>query len=52
MNWSAFDVEVPAGPHRLRISASGYLTFDTTITVETGGTVRLGTKTLRSEGGL
>jgi predicted Ser/Thr protein kinase len=48
---SAFDVEVPAGVRRLRISAPGYVTFDTTITVETGGTVRLGTKTLRSEGG-
>ena len=47
---SAFDVEIPAGVRRLRIAAPGYVTFDTTITVEAGGTVRLGTKTLRSEG--
>jgi hypothetical protein len=48
---SAFDVEVAAGAHRLRISAPGYVTFDSAITVEPNGTVRLGTKTLRSEGG-
>jgi hypothetical protein len=48
---SAFDVEIPAGRRRIRITAPGYVTFDTTITVEPGSTVNLGQKTLRSEGG-
>ncbi len=47
---SAVDVELPAGLRRLRITAPGYVTFDTTINVEPGGTVRLRTITLRSEG--
>jgi hypothetical protein len=47
----AYDVEVPAGAQRLRINAPGYVTFDTTITIEPGITLNLGTKTLRSVGG-
>jgi serine/threonine-protein kinase len=48
---SAFDVEVPAGRRRIRITAPGYVAFDTTITVENGGTRNLGQIILRSEGG-
>jgi hypothetical protein len=48
---SAVDLPIPAGSHRLRIAASGYNAFDTTISVEPGNTVRLGRKTLSSVGG-
>jgi len=48
---SAYDVEIAAGRRRLRITAAGYITLDTTITVEPNATLNLGTKTLRSEGG-
>ena len=48
---SAYDVEIAAGRRRLRITAAGYVTLDTTITVEPNATLNLGTKTLRSEGG-
>jgi hypothetical protein len=43
---SAFDVEIPAGARHLRIIAPGYITFDTTITVEPDRTVNLATKVL------
>ena len=48
---SAFDVAIPAGARRLRISAPGYVTFDTTITVAADNTTILGTKTLRPVSG-
>ena len=48
---AAFDVEIAAGRRHLRITAAGYVTLDTTITVEPNATLNLGTKTLRSEGG-
>jgi len=48
---SAFDVAIAAGARRLRISAPGYVTFDTTITVAADATVILGTKTLRPASG-
>ena len=48
---SAFDVEIPAGRHRLRVTAPGYVTFDSMITVEPNIPVHLGTRTLRPEGG-
>ncbi|OGT94746.1 MAG: hypothetical protein A2083_03845 [Gemmatimonadetes bacterium GWC2_71_9] len=49
---SIFDYEVRAGSVRIRVSAPGYVTWDTSFTVEAGAEVRLGTKTLRStEGG-
>lgn len=43
------DHEVAAGSHRLRITASGYLPFDTTITVQAGETTPLGRRTLTSQ---
>jgi len=46
------DFEVAAGPRQLRISAPGYVTLDTLITVDAGATVRLGQVSLKSsEGG-
>jgi serine/threonine-protein kinase len=48
---TVFDLEVPAGRRRLRITAPGYVTYDTTITVEPGVTVKVGTRSLRPEGG-
>jgi serine/threonine-protein kinase len=48
---SLVDFEVTAGPRQLRISAPGYLTLDTLITVDAGATVRLGQVALRPEGG-
>jgi predicted Ser/Thr protein kinase len=47
---SAFDVEIPAGRHHLRITAPGYVAFDSMITVEPNIPVNLGTRTLRPEG--
>ena len=47
----AFDIEVPAGVRRLRISAPGFVTFDTTITVRVGEPANLGTVTLKVAGG-
>jgi hypothetical protein len=47
----AFDIEVPAGVRRLRISAPGFATFDTTITVRVGEPANLGTVTLKVAGG-
>lgn len=47
----AFDVKIAAGRRRVRITASGYVPFDTTITVEPNATVRLATITLRTVGG-
>ncbi|MFI5280901.1 MAG: PEGA domain-containing protein, partial [Gemmatimonadales bacterium] len=35
------DIQLPAGTHRLRIVREGYDTFDRTITVGAGETVRL-----------
>ena len=43
------DYELPAGSHRLRITASGYVSFDTTITVQAGETTPLGRRTLASQ---
>jgi serine/threonine protein kinase len=48
---TVFDVEIAAGRRRLRITAPGYVTFDTMITVEAGVIVKLATRTLRPEGG-
>jgi serine/threonine protein kinase len=48
---TVFDLEIPAGRRRLRITAPGYVTYDTTITVEAGVTVKVGTRSLRPEGG-
>jgi hypothetical protein len=48
---SLVDFEVAAGPRQLRISAAGYLTLDTLITVVPGATVRLGQITLKSAPG-
>jgi eukaryotic-like serine/threonine-protein kinase len=45
------DFEVAAGQRQLRISAPGYLTLDTLITVDAGGTLRLGQVALRPSGG-
>ena len=42
------DFEVAAGQRQLRISAPGYLTLDTLITVDAGATVRLGQLALRA----
>ena len=42
------DFELPAGIRRMRISASGYVAFDTLITVGSGETTSLGRRTLRS----
>lgn len=41
------DFELPAGNRRLRISASGYTTFDTLIVVRSGETSALGRRTLQ-----
>jgi predicted Ser/Thr protein kinase len=47
-----FDDTVAAGPRRLRVSAKGYETFDTTIIIPRGETVRLDRIVLRGrEGG-
>lgn len=43
------DHEVAAGSHRLRITANGYLPFDTTITVQAGETTPLGRRALTSQ---
>jgi hypothetical protein len=48
---SAYDVPIAAGSRRIRISAPGYVTFDTTVTVENGASINLRTVTLRSQGG-
>ncbi len=48
---SAFDVDIAAGTRRIRITAPGYVTFDTVVTVEAGARVNLGQISLRSEGG-
>jgi hypothetical protein len=45
------DFEVAAGQRQLRISAPGYLTLDTLVTVDAGGTLRLGQVALRPSGG-
>jgi len=43
------DYDIPAGTRRVRISAQGYLPFDTTIVVRAGETTALGRKTLRAD---
>ncbi len=48
---SLLDFEVPAGQRQLRISAPGYVTLDTLITVDGGATVRLGQVALKTSGG-
>src|SRR2546425_12169138 len=48
---SVFDQEVAAGPRRLRVRAPGYQTFDTSIVVPRGETLRLGRIALRSRDG-
>ena len=48
---SVFDQEVAAGPRRLRVRAPGYQTFDTSIVVPRGETLRLGRIVLRSGDG-
>jgi len=48
---AAIDVEIRAGARHLRISAPGFVTFDTTLNVQADKNVILGTKTLKSEGG-
>ncbi len=45
-----FDDTVAAGPRRLRVSAKGYETFDTTIIIPRGATVRLDRIVLRGRG--
>jgi protein kinase-like protein/PEGA domain-containing protein len=45
---TVFDLEVPAGTRRLRISAPGSVTLDTTFLVEAASTTRLGLIALRS----
>jgi hypothetical protein len=47
----AFDVEIAAGVRQLRISAPGYVTFDTTLSVQPGQPVNIGTVTLKTRGG-
>jgi serine/threonine protein kinase len=42
-----FDEELAAGPHRLRISAPGYLTLELPFTIEAGNTRSLGQRTLQ-----
>ncbi len=50
---SVFDLAVVSGARRLRVRASGYETFDTTIVILRGVTLRLGRVILRSrEGGV
>jgi len=44
---TVFDVEVPAGTRRLRVTASGSAPFDTTVNVVAGNTTRLGLITLK-----
>ncbi len=44
---TVFDLEVPAGMRRLRITASGSAPFDTTFHVTSGNTTRLGLIALR-----
>jgi len=44
---TVFDIEVPSGMRRLRIKASGSVTFDTTVRISAGNTTRLGLITLR-----
>ena len=41
-----FDEELPAGPHRLRITAPGYQAFEMPFVIEAGNTRSLGMKTL------
>lgn len=49
---SVFDLAVASGARRLRIRATGYETFDTTIVIQRGVTLRLGRIVLRGrEGG-
>jgi serine/threonine-protein kinase len=45
---SLVDFEVASGPRQLRISAAGYQTLDTLITVDPGATIRLGQISLKS----
>ena len=47
---SAVDLRVPAGTRRLRVQATGYEPWDTTIVVQAGVTHRLGRVSLRAPG--
>jgi len=42
------DLRIPMGARRLRVQASGYQSWDTTIVVEAGVTHTLGRVTLRA----
>lgn len=48
---SAFDVALPAGPRRIRLRATGYESFDTSLSVAPGALVNLGRLVLRPRGG-
>lgn len=47
---SVVDLRVPVGPRRLRVQATGYEPWDTTIVVQAGATHKLGRVTLRVPG--
>ncbi len=44
---TVFDLEVPSGTRRLRVTAPGSVSFDTTFHVAAGSTTRLGLIALR-----